>query len=351
MDELQRKAVRDALIQKYQQASQDNSEVEAAQSGAKNTAMLSGLGEALSGIATAGAQSRGAARPDMSIYQGMRDRAKQAIQQAIEAKQGKIKSVQGEIDNNNQLETSDRAQQALGLQESNQKADNALGKEKLNFEKSLAKDDAKIKSEELDYKKNKLTADTTKEMGNQGRKESMDLGREYRGHPVTKETDTVESGYKKIKGLKPNTDQFSAADDMALIYGFMKMQDPGSTVREGEYAQAEQTRGIPEHIRAMYNKAKDGEKLSPQQRKEFITTAESLRKAQIQRQGETHKQYSDTASRYSLDPVQAFGDAPQVSEIKPQIDPQDQAAIDWVKANPQDPRAAQIMEKLKAKGY
>ena len=42
---------------------------------------------------------------------------------------------------------------------------------------------------------------------------------------------------------------------MALIFGFMKTQDPTSTVREGEFATAENARGmVGPHVRRMYNR-------------------------------------------------------------------------------------------------
>ena len=36
-----------------------------------------------------------------------------------------------------------------------------------------------------------------------------------------------------------------AAGDMALIFSYMKMLDPNSTVREGEYATAQDAGSIP----------------------------------------------------------------------------------------------------------
>lgn len=62
----------------------------------------------------------------------------------------------------------------------------------------------------------------------------------------------------------------TSAGDMAMIFGFMKSQDPGSTVREGEYATAENTRGVSESVMAAYNKAVDGQKLTPEQRQQFV---------------------------------------------------------------------------------
>ena len=73
-----------------------------------------------------------------------------------------------------------------------------------------------------------------------------------------------ETRSKEFKGL---TDAFgrilvgaqdqSGLGDMTIIFNYMKMLDPTSTVREGEYAAAEDTQGLPEWVSVMYNKTID----------------------------------------------------------------------------------------------
>jgi len=69
------------------------------------------------------------------------------------------------------------------------------------------------------------------------------------------------------------TDKYTAADDIALIFSFMKTLDPGSTVREGEFATASNAGGIPERVWNLYNKVKAGQFLTDEQRKDFSRTA------------------------------------------------------------------------------
>jgi hypothetical protein len=69
------------------------------------------------------------------------------------------------------------------------------------------------------------------------------------------------------------TDRYTAADDIALIFSFMKTLDPGSTVREGEFATAEKAGGVPERIWNLYNKIKAGEFLTNEQRMDYSRTA------------------------------------------------------------------------------
>lgn len=107
-----RQAIREALLAKYSQ-SQDTSGIDAAKESAGRTNMISGLGEALSDFASAQSVSRGGPGTDKDYYQGMRDRAKQAIQQAVEARQGKMSGVKGEMDMQNQFGVEDRAERGL----------------------------------------------------------------------------------------------------------------------------------------------------------------------------------------------------------------------------------------------
>lgn len=111
--------------------------------------------------------------------------------------------------------------------------------------------------------------------------------------------DDLTSAYSKIRSLSKNP---SAAGDMSLIFAYMKILDPKSTVREGEQAQAEQARGVPASILAQYNKAVSGEKLAPEQRADFVGQAEKLYVAEKSLQGQRDKDATDKAERNKLDP-------------------------------------------------
>jgi hypothetical protein len=78
--------------------------------------------------------------------------------------------------------------------------------------------------------------------------------------------------------------QPSAAGDVALVFNFMKLLDPGSTVREGEFATAEAAAGIPERVRNLYNKALTGERLSDRQRADFLSQARKQFESASERQ-------------------------------------------------------------------
>ena len=91
----------------------------------------------------------------------------------------------------------------------------------------------------------------------------------------TKDLRQVDAAYKKITNAPE-----SAAGDMAMIFNYMKLLDPGSTVREGEFATAQQAAGVPERVMNLYNRALTGERLSPDQRKDFKRSGESAYSSQ-----------------------------------------------------------------------
>ena len=72
----------------------------------------------------------------------------------------------------------------------------------------------------------------------------------------------------------------SGPNDLAIIFSFMKMVDPGSTVREGEFATAENAQGVDERVRALWNRALAGTRLTDATRAEFIESAKLLMEGQ-----------------------------------------------------------------------
>ena len=120
---------------------------------------------------------------------------------------------------------------------------------------------------------------------------------EYVGQ--TKDFKTIQSAWRSIKtsGGEP-----SAAGDMSLIFGYMKLLDPGSTVREGEYANAQNAGGVPDRVVASYNKLINGQILSDSQRKDFLGQAKKQYDSRLGEYGGLKKSYAQLAKEYGLDP-------------------------------------------------
>ena len=92
----------------------------------------------------------------------------------------------------------------------------------------------------------------------------------------------------------------------------MKMLDPGSTVREGEFATAANSGGIPAAVINAYNKARDGKMLTPKQRGNFTRQARS----QYNKATSTHKKrlddYEKLGNRYGLERADVIISEPSV---------------------------------------
>lgn len=100
----------------------------------------------------------------------------------------------------------------------------------------------------------------------------------------------------------------SAAGDVALIFNFMKMLDPGSVVREGEFATAQNAAGVPERISALYNRVLSGERLTDGIRSDFVGQAKGLYdRAAAQYQG-IQSQYRGISTRTGADPQNTIVD-------------------------------------------
>ena len=128
------------------------------------------------------------------------------------------------------------------------------------------------------------------------RKEFTGQTTQYRG---------VADAFQKIKSAALNP---SAANDISLIFGFMKALDPTSTVREGEAATAENARGVSEDIRNLYNKVNTGQRLSQQQRQDFLQSAYGLVESQMPNAQQLIDRYTGIASRSDLNPEDVVSD-------------------------------------------
>jgi hypothetical protein len=123
------------------------------------------------------------------------------------------------------------------------------------------------------------------------------LRKEFVGQ--TKDYQSVRDAYGRIKASAQNP---SAAGDLSLIFNYMKVLDPGSTVREGEFATAQNAAGIPERIVNAYNQAISGERLNDTQRKDFVDRAGALFQRQHQTYLATKNNYDTLAKRFNFDP-------------------------------------------------
>ena len=148
-------------------------------------------------------------------------------------------------------------------------------------------------------------------------KDAMSLRRYWAGRPTTKDTQTLSDAYRKIKAIVES--QPSSPGDISLIFNYMKMLDPASTVREGEQATARNARGVPESIRMLWNRFEKGDQLSKEQRMDFASRARTFYQQQLKSQSIIDSQIKRQAQQAGIkdDIVMGFGDAELGKLAKP----------------------------------
>ena len=109
----------------------------------------------------------------------------------------------------------------------------------------------------------------------------------------------LSQAFQKIESAAKNP---SGAGDISLVYGYMKVLDPGSVVREGEFATAQNAGGVPDGIRSLYNRALSGQRLSESVRTDFLSQARNLIESQRVLSDDLVNRYKDLATQYNLNP-------------------------------------------------
>ena len=124
---------------------------------------------------------------------------------------------------------------------------------------------------------------------------------------ITKTDREISVAYQKIKQAAENP---SGPGDLALIFAYMKLLDPGSTVREGEFATAQNSGGVDDKTIALYNRIVDGERLSEKQRPAFLNAAGLMIKPYRDNFEATKIRYSTLAEENGLQPSQVITNDP-----------------------------------------
>lgn len=99
----------------------------------------------------------------------------------------------------------------------------------------------------------------------------------------------------------------SGAGDVALVTGFMKMLDPGSVVRETEFANARDTAGLFGLLQATAKKLKDGQFLTPEQRASFANLAAKYMEASSKYEKEIRSDMTGVVKSWGLSEDNIFG--------------------------------------------
>lgn len=135
-----------------------------------------------------------------------------------------------------------------------------------------------------------------------------------------KEYNDQTKGYQEVKSAfgRVKASEDSAVGDLSLIFGYMKMLDPGSVVREGEFATAQNAAGVPERVMNIYNKVVSGERLNAGQRKAFKGQAEKLYQTAAEQEKTVRQGIERISKGYGLKTENIFYEAVETPPGQPQ---------------------------------
>ena len=142
------------------------------------------------------------------------------------------------------------------------------------------------------------------------------LRKEFTGLPAVKAFSEQSQAFGRIVASAKDP---SPAGDLALIFNYMKVLDPGSVVRESEFATAEQAAAwmqrmsedgytVPRPIAAAVRKAQTGQRLSPEQRSDFVGRASELYRQAESQNNDLHQDWKVRAEEYGMSPERTLPD-------------------------------------------
>lgn len=157
------------------------------------------------------------------------------------------------------------------------------------------------------------------------------LRTEYQGINTVKDFGLQTQAYQRVLD---SAKEPTAAGDLALIFNYMKVLDPGSTVREGEFATAAATGSFGEQIQAAAQKIMSGQRLTPEQRMDFVKRAGQLFQGAAGLQEGTNARYTDVAQQYGYDPARIVAQVPKIGVLDPQFNLADFVGADGKQTKP-----------------
>lgn len=197
-------------------------------------------------------------------------------------------------------------------------ADHAMKQQEfgLRANNELIGPDGKINQTLLGAKKQVAQAGASSVNVNTGQKgfdNELKLRGDFRGEPVYKAHQEMQSAYSQIQqSLK----QATPAGDLAGATKIMKLLDPGSVVRESELGMAMAATGLLDRALNYASNIISGNKLTPKQRQEFQQLADALYGESVKAYNSKRGEYQKLGGEYGLNADRAVG-APASMPTKP----------------------------------
>lgn len=127
----------------------------------------------------------------------------------------------------------------------------------------------------------------------------------------------VRSAYQRMQdayNLAESDPEAGGVADIQMLYAYIKSQDPTSTVREGEFATAEQAPGVTQALLNQYNKLVSGDRLTPAARKNFLRLGKKNYENANKILDKAKNRYTKRAKDYGLDPSNIVFELPEIED-------------------------------------
>lgn len=154
-------------------------------------------------------------------------------------------------------------------------------------------------------------------MGQKGYENESKLRNDFKSEPIYKDFADMKTAHAQIKTAIA---QGTPIADTAAATKIMKLLDPGSVVRESELGIAMAAAGKLDRLQNYVQMQISGNKLTPQQRKDFGALADELMGAATQAYNSKRSEYAKFGERYGLDANVLGQEAPAVTPTKPKAD-------------------------------
>ena len=126
------------------------------------------------------------------------------------------------------------------------------------------------------------------------------LQSDFSAEATVKNFQTQRDGY--LNAVSTDLQNATAQDDIALIFSFMKVLDPTSVVREGEFATAQRYTGLLDSLGVKFDKVVNGNLLSDTQRTNILNSLKGRYTTAEKNFDQVYTQYTNRAEQYRIDP-------------------------------------------------
>jgi len=177
---------------------------------------------------------------------------------------------------------------------------------KLGLAKQEKESERQFELKKLGLKESQETKKAEKEAKKQITKLEDDYRKEYNTKKIVKDSKEIDSAISRMDNVwnkyqsNPNPNSKNALDQ-ALVITFNKMLDPGSVVRESEFARTPQGQSLISRIQGASEKlAEGGVGLTDAERDEIIVVAKQLQEGQMMQLEKEKKFYRELAEQRGL---------------------------------------------------